>query len=496
MEFEGILKHYSREDVGKEIFEFSSNRWAALEGSYEGKRIFVRYLKGIPLKIESEKMPEDLVKRYRGINARTFYATINVYGKLTDRRSTEDMENVSYATPFFDIDGSYEGWKKIVESASLIAEFLERKGIRKGIYVLWSGEGAHVRINERSFSRDLLSKRHPLEVAKAIVDYTLNQLGDKLNDFSKEHGIKVENLVDPKRVFTVPLSLHRKRDAVAVCMRPDELASFEIDWTDPSSFKHEYGAWKLFDEGEGDELAREALEKASGSKVSVPKIRSGAAKKKGEEKEKEKEIAEGKIGRFQVMALLQAARYYLLYGDPEKAKSFGLNRAIFYAWAKRRGRGYGYASMNAARGEFSGQRMEGKERKESLAEVAGEEAYVSPRGFFIIGDKEQLPEDYDKSVAERIEEKLPYDVAWEAALKYLSKFPEEYLKDPSAFFQKIYEPVRDKFDEIVSEKFIEEREEEERKRRKEERKRAPEKKDSGLLKWMKSSDVERKDNDR
>lgn len=29
------------------------------------------------------------------------------------------------------------------------------------------------------------------------------------------------------------------------------------------------------------------------------------------------------------MGLLQAARYYLLTGDLEKAKSFGLNRAIF-----------------------------------------------------------------------------------------------------------------------------------------------------------------------
>jgi len=39
-----------------------------------------------------------------------------------------------------------------------------------------------------------------------------------------------------------------------------------------------------------------------------------------------------RIGRFQVMGLLQAARYYVLYGDLEKAKSFGINRAIFYAW--------------------------------------------------------------------------------------------------------------------------------------------------------------------
>jgi len=43
------------------------------------------------------------------------------------------------------------------------------------------------------------------------------------------------------------------------------------------------------------------------------------------------------IGRFQVMALLQAARHYIIHKDLKKAKSFGLNRAIFYAWAKHYG---------------------------------------------------------------------------------------------------------------------------------------------------------------
>jgi len=43
------------------------------------------------------------------------------------------------------------------------------------------------------------------------------------------------------------------------------------------------------------------------------------------------EQAVSELGRFQVMALLQAIRYYLLAGDLERAKSWGLNRAIFYA---------------------------------------------------------------------------------------------------------------------------------------------------------------------
>ncbi len=41
------------------------------------------------------------------------------------------------------------------------------------------------------------------------------------------------------------------------------------------------------------------------------------------------------VGRFQVMALLQAARATALGYRPDEAESFGLNRANFYATAKR-----------------------------------------------------------------------------------------------------------------------------------------------------------------
>ena len=42
-----------------------------------------------------------------------------------------------------------------------------------------------------------------------------------------------------------------------------------------------------------------------------------------------------KVGRFQVMATLQAARAYILGLPLESALSWGLNRSIFYAAAKR-----------------------------------------------------------------------------------------------------------------------------------------------------------------
>lgn len=42
-----------------------------------------------------------------------------------------------------------------------------------------------------------------------------------------------------------------------------------------------------------------------------------------------------RVSRFQVMAVLQAARASVLGLDLEEAKSWGLNRAMFYAAAKR-----------------------------------------------------------------------------------------------------------------------------------------------------------------
>jgi len=41
----------------------------------------------------------------------------------------------------------------------------------------------------------------------------------------------------------------------------------------------------------------------------------------------------------------------------------------------------------------------------------GEAVLTSPRGFFVIGDKEQLPEDYDKNIASKIESIIPYEPA-------------------------------------------------------------------------------------
>jgi len=150
------------------------------------------------------------------------------------------------------------------------------------------------------------------------------------------------------------------------------------------------------------------------------------------------------IGRFQVMALLQAARYYLVKGDVERAKSFGLNRAIFYAWAKKSGKPIPHRKRAAG---ASAPSIPSHARE--MEALGDENAYVNEDGFFVIGNEVQRPEDYDREIARRIEDFVPYEEAWNAALEYLRSFPRDVLLDQRKFYERVYLPVRDRFDEII-----------------------------------------------
>ncbi|MCC6035024.1 MAG: hypothetical protein LM567_06000 [Desulfurococcaceae archaeon] len=490
-----IYSHYSRVDVVREIVEYASGRWVAVEGSYGERRIFVRYYKDQPLVISSENDVLGIINRYKRLNARTLYATIHVYRSLDSRSSLDDPGNIAYTTPFFDIDGSLENYRSVLDVASLIVDFLEKNGLKESVYILWSGEGAHVRINEKAFSNEITSKYNPLIIAYSIVEYVLKEIRDKLEPIAKERGIKVENLIDIKRIFTLPLSLHRRRDVVAICFKPNSITSFEPSWVDPRSFRHDPNAWKSFKHGEGDTIALEALKKVNALKPLHSRLGLIASTPR-KTTTKVTQSSGGKIGRFQVMGLLQAARYYLLHGDLDKAKSFGLNRAIFYAWAKHYGRGYIpkdprrlYIDIVTIDKEIAGDYIDQSKKQ---VEVLGEGAFQSPRGYFIIGDKEQLPEDYDKNITSKIENVIPYELAWEAALKYLSRFPRQVLEDPIKFYEKIYEPIRDNFIELVVRELADEEVKEETSETREQKQprqyvKPSQEKTYGLFKWVKKT---------
>jgi hypothetical protein len=151
-----------------------------------------------------------------------------------------------------------------------------------------------------------------------------------------------------------------------------------------------------------------------------------------------------RLGRFQVMALLQAARCFLLTKDIEKSKSFGLNRAIFYAWAKQRGV---EAKRPPSRRGVVKPSKQAEER--NVFQLGNETAYLSEDGWLMIGNAKQTPRDYDEQIVRRINEVVPYEEAWRKALQYLEEFPQDVLLDQQKFFNQVYKPVRDSFVEKV-----------------------------------------------
>ncbi len=440
-----ILKHYSKEEVQEEIFEYSKNRWIALEGKKNLQRVFIRHIHNKPLEFKDKSDIKRFLVIFQKFHPRTIYATVNVYREVKEEK-LKDPENIILSSPIIDIDGTLEDLDLILEASRILTEEIMNYGIERGVFLKWSGRGVHIHINEKSFSEEIRKKYHPLDIAYAVVDYILFKRKEDIQKIIErargtERPFKIENKIDIQRVFTVPLSFHRELDFVAICFKPDEIERFSLDWVDPKKYRHNK-KWREYEEGEGDKLAEIAIRERG----SYLKKYYTEEMKRGLRVSVERKRYPGKIGRFQVMALLQAARYYLLKGNLEKAKSFGLNRAIFYAWAKYYKPKYGMSKRR-----FLMEKLGMKEEDLPKENVGDEVAFLSKRGWFMIGDKEQLPEDFDRQVKEKIEKVIPFEEAWKAALEYLKKFPKEILLDQQEFFERVYKPVRDNFERIVEE---------------------------------------------
>ena len=143
------------------------------------------------------------------------------------------------------------------------------------------------------------------------------------------------------------------------------------------------------------------------------------------------------VGRFQVMTLLQAARAYALGLPLESACSWGLNRAIFIAAAKRGFKG------GPSSGE-GGARARGSSKKEGTYSLGDDMAFRTEKDgvlLFTIGGKVQTREEFDKRVKARFGKS--YRAAWKEALAYVKGFDRDTLLSTDDFFRDVYKPVRD-----------------------------------------------------
>ncbi len=268
-----ILKHYKDELVKREIARFSAGRWVAVHCQTLDKsgrpyllRYFRRAKRKVPLTIREPEDVSFIIERFKKLEPRTFYASINVYKKLSAAEDTRNLENIAYCLPTWDIDNKIEKWEATVEVAKEILRFLRLHGVEDSVFLKWSGNGMHIYIHHRAFSERLLERIHPLDIAYSVVEYVNMKLHGKYLEIAAKHSarnLRVENKIDIQRVFTCPLSLHRNLDVVAVCINPDTLDDFSISWVSLENFKHWEG-WNRYIEGEADSLAMKAYETVGG----------------------------------------------------------------------------------------------------------------------------------------------------------------------------------------------------------------------------------------
>lgn len=153
------------------------------------------------------------------------------------------------------------------------------------------------------------------------------------------------------------------------------------------------------------------------------------------------------IGRFQVMATLQAARAYVLGKDLTEAKSFGLNRAIFYAAAKKGFKGEKEISPKEIilkRKKVSEDKLQ-KIRESFKIETIGDEmAYaveIDGKVYYTIGGEIQTEEDFEKEIERRFKGK--FEKAWKEAIEIVSSYDKGVLLSQRYFFEAVYKPRRD-----------------------------------------------------
>lgn len=158
---------------------------------------------------------------------------------------------------------------------------------------------------------------------------------------------------------------------------------------------------------------------------------------------------QGRVTRFVVMAVLQAARAQSLGLPHESALSWGLNRAIFYAAAKQ-----GFREPPPKAGEEAGKPTEAPPPE--LFRLGEDEAYRDPsmkQIAFAIGGQTQTVKDFERSVESRFGTKENFRAAWDEAVRIVESFDRATLESRRGFYEEVYKPRRDELSDSWTQKY-------------------------------------------
>ena len=156
-----------------------------------------------------------------------------------------------------------------------------------------------------------------------------------------------------------------------------------------------------------------------------------------------------RINRFTVMAMLQAARARYLGLPEESAYSWGLNRAIWYAAAKRGFSGGGGGGAGPGGGEA-------RAKPGNVFYLGQDFAYrdpSSPKVLFTLGGKTQTEAEFRDKIASRFGGQRNFQKAWKEASSIVAEAGEELLKSGETFYSQVYKPRRDDLVQKWTEQF-------------------------------------------
>jgi len=137
------------------------------------------------------------------------------------------------------------------------------------------------------------------------------------------------------------------------------------------------------------------------------------------------------------MTLLQAARAYVLGLPLESANSWGLNRAIFIAAAKRGFKG----GSGGGTGKEPGRKSSKAAREYHLGDDVAFKVEKDGVLLFTIGGKVQTNEAFERQVKARFGG--TFRLAWKEALAYVKAFDRDTLLSSQQFYREVYRPRRD-----------------------------------------------------
>jgi hypothetical protein len=139
------------------------------------------------------------------------------------------------------------------------------------------------------------------------------------------------------------------------------------------------------------------------------------------------------------MAVLQAARASALGLPAASARSWGLNRAIFYAAAKRGFKGTPGKAPAPVPVKSGGRRA--AVREFMLGDDKAYRVTVEGKALFTIGGEIQTPEAFERQIAQRFGGS--FRAAWDEALRIVGAYPKAVLESQNGFYEHVYRPRRD-----------------------------------------------------